>query len=267
MGLEIDSYECSETGGHNSIDGSFVPLGRACATPCNNKCPESGLSFFLEKVFRCRPASPVLHRIKITGVSVRRVRRTCLGVVVLKRVILGCILGLLSVAVAGGDSNEASLRVPFVYKFIKFIEWPGQASSPGLRLCALGATGDTRRVLQELDKRPVSPQVAADRPVATQVIELVFLDDPSTALAQLESCQMIYRPLGGTAIALPTPLPPGVFLVADNPGAYETNVGIAIFRSQEGRIEFAISMAAAKQAGVNVSSQLLKLARYRRGGR
>jgi hypothetical protein len=190
-----------------------------------------------------------------------------LGVVVLKRVILGCILGLLSVAVAGGDSNEASLRVPFVYKFIKFIEWPGQSADSGLRLCALGATGDARVALKELDKRPVSPQMINGRSVATQSIELIFLDDPAAALDQLKSCQIIYRPARGIAIALPTPLPSGVFLVADDPDPYETNVGIAIFRSQEGRIEFAISMAAARQAGVNISSQLLKLARYRRGGR
>ena len=170
-------------------------------------------------------------------------------------------------AAAGRAFNEATLRVPFVYKFIKFIEWPGQASNPGLRLCALGATGDARTELKQLDKRPVSPQMIDNRPVATQVIELVFLDDPATALEQLETCQMIYRPANGITIALPTPLPTGVFLVADDPDPYETNVGIAIFRNQEGRIEFAISMAAAKQAGVNVSSQLLKLARYGRGGR
>lgn len=166
----------------------------------------------------------------------------------------------------GDAANEASLRVPFVFKFIKFIEWPEQASRPTLHLCALGATGDARNALAKLDKQPIA--TAANSNTATkQAIELVFLDDPNTALEGLSSCQLIYRPAQGNPIALPSPLPSGVLLVADDPDPYESNVAIALARSQEGRIEFAISMAAIKQSGVNVSSQLLKLAKYRQGGR
>lgn len=147
------------------------------------------------------------------------------------------------------------------------MEWPAQASSRELHLCALGATGDARTALTTLDKQPLSPQNPNGQSNATQVIQLTFLDDPVAALDNLKSCQLIYRPLNGTPIALPSPLPPGVLLVADDPDPYESNVGIALARNQEGRIEFAISMAAVKQSGVSVSSQLLKLARYRQGAR
>jgi hypothetical protein len=195
----------------------------------------------------------------------------CLGDVVLNRVILGCFLGLLTTVTMGDAANEASLRVPFVFKFLKFIEWPAQASSPEFRLCALGATGDTRALIAALDKQPLSTQtVSTQTPngqATKQLIQLTFLDDPVSALDNLKSCQMIYRPVNSTPIALPSPLPPGVLLVADDPDPYESNVGIALARNQEGRIEFAISMAAVKQSGVSVSSQLLKLARYRQGGR
>lgn len=167
----------------------------------------------------------------------------------------------------GDAANEASLRVPFVYKFLKFIEWPAQPFGPEFHLCALGATGDARNVLAALNKQPVSTQILNGQPVTKQVIQLTFLDSPVAALENLKSCQLIYRPVNGTPIALPSPLPPGVLLVADDPDPYESNVGIALARNQEGRIEFAISMAAVKQSGVSVSSQLLKLARYRQGGR
>ena len=186
---------------------------------------------------------------------------------VLKRVILGCILGLLSWSVAGGTSKEASLRVAFVYQFIKFIEWPGQAASPSLRLCALGATSDAREAIKSLHGQSVLTSMVNGKPVVKQAIELVYLDDPALALQQLKSCQMIYRPANSTSIAMPSPLPAGVLLVADDPQPSETNVGIALARNYEGRIEFSISLAATNQAGVSISSQLLKLARNSRGGK
>ncbi|GGY66412.1 hypothetical protein GCM10011613_07930 [Cellvibrio zantedeschiae] len=150
---------------------------------------------------------------------------------------------------------------------MKFIEWPDQTSNPSLRLCALGATGDAREALKPLNGQQLSTQVVDGKPVVKQVIELVYFDDPTTALQQLKSCQMIYRPAFGTPIAVPSPLPAGVLLVADDPHPSEANVAIALIRNHEGRIEFSISLTAANQAGVSISSQLLKLAKNSRGGR
>jgi len=175
--------------------------------------------------------------------------------------------GLLSFPLAEGASNEASLRIAFVYKFIKFIEWPNQAANPSLRLCALGATGDAKDALQPLNGQPVSTVIVDGKPVVKQAIELVYLDDPTVAIQQLSSCQMVYRPARGIPIALPSPLPAGVLLVADDPQSSENNVGIALVRSYDGRIEFSISAAATGQAGVSISSQLLKLAKSSRGGK
>ena len=183
----------------------------------------------------------------------------------LKRVIWGCILGLLSWSVAEGASNEASLRVAFVYKFIKFIEWPGQTASSTVRLCALGATGDAKEALQPLNGQAVSTHMVDGKPVVKQAIELIYLDDPTTTLQQLKTCQMLYRPSHAIPIAVPSPLPVGVLLVADDPQSSETNVGIALARNSDGRIEFSIYVPAANQAGVSISSQLLKLARNNRG--
>jgi len=168
---------------------------------------------------------------------------------------------------AEGASNEAALRVAFVYKFIKFIEWPSQATNPSLRLCALGADSDAKDALQPLNGQPVTTQIIDGKPVVKQSIELVYLDDPASALQHVKSCHMLYRPAHATPIAIPYPLPAGVLMVADDPQETDSDIGIALARSQDGRIEFSISTAAATRAGVSISSQLLKLAKNSRGGK
>lgn len=185
----------------------------------------------------------------------------------LKRVILGCILGLLSLTMAEGASNEAALRVAFVYKFIKFIEWPNEATTTSLKLCALGADADAKDALQSLNGQLISRQLVDGNVVVKQTIETVYLDDASAVTQHLKTCQMLYRPAHASPLTLPHPLPLGVFMIADDPQPTDTYVGIALARSDEGRIEFSISTAAANQAGVSISSQLLKLAKKNQGGR
>lgn len=168
--------------------------------------------------------------------------------------------GLLPLSIAEGASNEAALRVAFVYKFIKFIEWPNQLANSSLRVCALGANSDAKAALQPLDGQSVSRQIGAES-VVQQVIEILYLDDSAAVDQHLKTCQMLYRPSRALPLAIPHPPPPGVFLVADDPLPTDEDVGIALARNHEGRIEFSISSAAVNNAGVSVSSQLLKLAK------
>jgi len=176
-------------------------------------------------------------------------------------------LGLLPLSFAQGASKEASLRVAFVYNFIKFTEWPNQTSSPSLRLCVLGADHDAKEALIPLNRQPVITQKIDGKPVVKQSVDVVFLDDPANTLQQLKSCHILYRPSRAAPIAVPDPLPMGVLLIADDPDPSETNVSIALRRSRDGRIEFSISTAAVNVAGVNISSQLFKLAKNSQGGK
>jgi hypothetical protein len=173
----------------------------------------------------------------------------------------------LPISFAQGASKEASLRVAFVYKFIKFIEWPNQAANLSLRLCILGADNEAKEALEPLDRQPVITQLVDGKPIVKQAIELVFLDDPTSTLQQLKSCQILYRPSRFAPIAVPDPLPAGVLLIADDPHPSEANVSIALIRSRDGRIEFSISPPAVTQSGVAISSQLFKLAKSKQGGR
>jgi len=175
-------------------------------------------------------------------------------------------LGLLPLSMAEAASNEAALRVAFVYKFIKFIEWPNQGSSASLRLCALGADGDAKEALQPLNGQPVSRHIVDGNFVTKQAIEVFYLDDQSGIQQNINSCQLVYRPLNAAALRIPHPPPTGVFVVADDPLPTDVDIGIALIRSEDGRIEFSISTSAANHAGVSISSQLLKLSRNSSGG-
>lgn len=154
-------------------------------------------------------------------------------------------------------SSEATLRVAFVYNFIKFIEWPNAASHPTLRLCAMGAEGEARYALQQLNGKLAKKQT----------IELIYLGDTNAVTHYLNSCQVVYRLQPAFKIALPHPLPEGVLLVSDETEVQDSSVSISLMRNDEGRIEFDIYQPAVHQAGVNISSQLLKLAKNNRGGK
>lgn len=176
-------------------------------------------------------------------------------------------MGLLPLSFAQGASDEARVRVAFVYNFMKFSEWPNQAVSDSLRLCVLGADRDTKEALAPLNGQPVITQKVDGKSVVKQAVELVLLDDPASTLQQLKSCHVLYRPARATPIAVPDPLPVGVVLIADEPHPSEANVSIALRRSRAGTIEFSISAAAVNLSGVNISSQMLKLAKNSQGGK
>lgn len=176
-------------------------------------------------------------------------------------------MGVLPLSFAQGASKEASLRVAFVYNFIKFTEWPNQAASPSLHLCVLGADHDAKEALTALNHQPVIIEKIDGKPIVKQAVEVIFLDDPSSTLQQLKSCHILYRPVNSLTIAVPDPLPSGVLMIADEPDLFETNVSIALMRKRDGRIEFSIFSTAVNQSGVTISSQLFKLAKNRQGGK
>lgn len=152
-------------------------------------------------------------------------------------------------------SSEAPLRVAFVFNFIKFIEWPELDATHDVTLCVSTTDAGTRSALQQLQGK------AANK----RIIELVYLAPDE--LAVLDQCHTLYITQATLNKNLPNPLPNGVVLVADEPAAQDQNVSIALLRNTEGRIEFAINSSAVNHAGVNISSQLLKLAKSSRGGK
>ncbi len=167
---------------------------------------------------------------------------------------VGLIL-LLQSGMVSAQASEAGLRVAFVYNFLKFIEWPELAGNE-LYLCVLGAQDVTRESLSQINNK--SNQKST--------IKVLFLDQASEVEPQLGRCHLVYVPTTGADMPLPATIPTGVLLVMDEPDPNDSRVAIALNRTREDRIEFQINEPAIKQAGVKVSSQLLKLARKQTGG-
>jgi len=147
------------------------------------------------------------------------------------------------------QASEAGLRVAFVYNFLKFIEWPNQGNE--LTLCAIGAQDAARQSLLQIDSKSTQKVT----------IRVLFVDEASELEQNVGRCHLIYVPVTGADIQLPRVMPEGVLLVVDDPKQEELRAGIVLTRTREDRIEFTINDSAIKQAGVKVSSQLLKLAK------
>lgn len=155
---------------------------------------------------------------------------------------------------AEATPSEAPLRVAFVYNFIKFIEWPEMDSAQSIRLCAATSDISTKAALAQLQGKTANKRL----------IELIYVEP--NKLDNVARCHMLYITQMDQRKDLPNPLPNGVVLVADEASAQDANVSIALLRNDDGRIEFAINNHAVIQAGVTISSQLLKLAKNSRGG-
>ncbi len=154
----------------------------------------------------------------------------------------------LSLAAAPTRASEASLEAAFVYNFIKFIDWPTATTHQRVHLCVTGADAKMRDAFDLLQGKPAQQRI----------IDVEYLT-PATLAARLPTCHMVFQP-SVENLPLPHPLPLGVVLVAHNPSPNDPAISIALRRTSQGRLEFSISLKATSDAGVIVSSQLLKLA-------
>jgi hypothetical protein len=155
--------------------------------------------------------------------------------------------------VASAQISETELRTAFVYNFLKFIQWP-HTPKGDLRLCVIAAEEHARQSLTQVEYKPIHGRN----------VDVIFLDDAKTIATQLNLCHMIYVPTSGIHIPLPHLLPKGLVLVKDDPLTNDHQVAIALVRSPNDNIEFWINDKAITQAGVLVSSQLMKLAKNQR---
>jgi len=167
---------------------------------------------------------------------------------------LGVMLGMHCLMVSA-QASEAGLRVAFVYNFLKFIEWP-ESTSTKFTLCALNAQDVTRESLAQLDNKTYQHRR----------IQVVYLDKVDDITQQLTSCQLLYVPTTGADMPLPQAFPANILLVVDEAEVNDDRVGISLLRTADNRIEFVMNEQAIQHAGVKVSSQLLKLAKKRKGG-
>ena len=156
------------------------------------------------------------------------------------------LIGLAGVTTLRADDlPEYRLKAEYLYRFAQFTEWPVEVGTT-LNLCVHG-TDPFGAALDALQGKMVERRIIA-------VVRNVHAD-------ALDSCQIIY--VAPQAADLPEVLEKirgrPVLIVADTPGAARLGVtlNMAVVNSH---VTFEANMVAARTAGINVSSRLLRLA-------
>ncbi|WP_119153170.1 YfiR family protein [Caldimonas tepidiphila] len=165
---------------------------------------------------------------------------------VLSRTALALVLPLLAcLPAAGSPAGEAVLKAQVLQRVLLFVKWPPKllASGQALELCLL-------------DETPLAAALGApgNRPPPG-----LALRTRSVSLDELGGCHALY--LGGQTAAMATlPRRPGLLLIGDTQGLLERGVMLNLL-TEQGQVAFDVGLQAARAAGLEISPQLLRLAR------
>jgi hypothetical protein len=170
--------------------------------------------------------------------------RRCVGVLALT-------LPLASHTAAQPDVVSApALKAAFLYNFAKFAEWPPDALAAGdkLVLCVIGDDEVARALDLSVNGRSIEGHDVTVRKIAldgARACHLAYVAalDPKRALQFIASVK-------GAAI----------FSVSDGERFAESG-GVAQLFTENSRMRFAINVASAQRARLQISSRLLTLAR------
>jgi hypothetical protein len=158
-------------------------------------------------------------------------------------------------AAAAQPSLEYDVKAAFLYNFAKFIEWPPKAFAADdapLVFCVLGENPFQDKLGRVVNDRTANGRRIAVRPMPpgapTDGCHLVFV-----AAAEDERVARLVQTLHSTD--------GGPVLTVGESDHFAGAGGMIRLVIDEGRVRFDINVAAAEQAGLKLSSQLLKLAR------
>jgi len=164
------------------------------------------------------------------------------------RGIASCVLALaLLPPAAAQTASPEVLKAEVIYRALMFIGWPPgrEASGRALRVCTLGE-GRVDQALQALQGRPI-------RQLSVEVKRLARPE-------QAGDCQLLY--VAAPAAALKAVLADApVLVVSDATGMLEQGAMLNL-QIEDGRIVFDIELDAARRAGLDISTKLLRLARF-----
>lgn len=145
--------------------------------------------------------------------------------------------------------SDTAVMAAFLYRFVKFVEWPPLASAEPITFCIIGdaplANAVTQTVRgQQVDGHPFR-------------VEAVGGDE------SLRSCQVIFlsKTDAGRADTVMDGLHRVPVLTVSDGKDFARSNGIIEFFVNDGRVRFAINIDAANRAGLRLSSKLLGLAR------
>lgn len=154
-------------------------------------------------------------------------------------------LGLATVNVRADEvqRREDQFKAAYLFNFVKFVEWPPGVAVDTLTVCFLGGKGVHEALASGLDAKR-----AGQRKLVARQLE------PSTTV---DSCAVLYADAASVDHSLAATLP--VLTVSDAPG-FATRGGMIELFTENHRLRFVINVAHVNQAGLRISSDLLKLA-------
>ena len=163
----------------------------------------------------------------------------------------GCCLALLlaSLPAATQALPERELKAQIVLRSLLFVQWPAAvlAESQPLALC-IAEPGGLADALEALAGQSVNGHRLEVRRVAAD---------------RLQDCHVAY--VGQVALDTMRATPRGLLLVGDAHALTERGVMLNLLLDQR-RVVFDIDLLAARRAGIELSTQLLRLARFVRQG-
>lgn len=150
---------------------------------------------------------------------------------------------------------EYRLKAAFVYNFIAYTDWPAAAAQAaqagaagaGLNLCLYGAD-------------PFGPEIDGLQGKLAAGRSIAVLRKP--AGESLKDCQVVFvcaSAIDGLPRLLDSLRDRPVLTLADSPGAMRRGVMLNL-GMQQGKVSFEANLQAARSAGLELSSKLLRLA-------
>jgi hypothetical protein len=168
-----------------------------------------------------------------------------------RRWLAGLALGVaLAASLAAQSSREYDLKAVFLYNFATFVEWPEEVRPPAGKPIIIGILG----------RDPFG--AVLDKVVAGEVLNTNPLEVRRyRTLEETGGCHILFI-CASEAGRLPEILAAfrgkPVLTVADHPRAAES--GVIITFATTTRIQLQVNAVAAEQAGLNISSKLLRVA-------
>jgi uncharacterized protein DUF4154 len=163
-------------------------------------------------------------------------------------------------SVRADQSNEYKVKAALIFKFLQFVEWPGDSAPAGASAPAdRGAI-----VIATVGKDPF--EGALEQTVAGKLVAGKHLLVRHFANAgEVEKCQVLFvssRAGAEFAGALSKAGPVGLLTVGETEQFLDEGGIIRIFE-QDGKLRFEISQDAAARARIQISAKLLRLAKLR----
>jgi hypothetical protein len=162
---------------------------------------------------------------------------------------LGC--GLCQVGRADGSLPEYQVKALFLLNFTKYVEWPPTAFAASNTPVTIGVYGESK--LSEALKNVVAGKSVGGRAIVVRQFENA--DDSSQCQILFVSDSEASRMRGILEKAGSLPI-----LTVGEDEAFGRNGGIINFLLKNGSVRLEIDLAAARKAGLTISSRLLAVA-------